>query len=380
MRLEPRRYAFFAGILIITWFGVLFPQHYTEQSILGSTIDDAVFGGLWETNRHVIQKYFDESSFHSMKQSDRLDLLVQALNVSVRAMEQVNLQTFIDAGVLLGWYRHHGQMIPWDIDADLGILTDECLEKYPDQAKLESKLRSVLPHPYVLEYMNCRPEHRKEGQEFAGIITDTRNGMKVDIFGFNTVDGSSDNFTWRKKRPFLQRDLDADIYHKVMPRDAILPLRWGNFSGVTGNIIPNDAKQFLQWDFGFVIDPPIFPHGFSRLVDLSIQSVVLVMIFVTCYCSLPDAIACLCAICMLGGGYRLVALILLLVGPASRLHDGSSLSESLVLYSAMIFLFLDFQPLGPQLFATLMEAVGARNFTTNKERFCILYKLLCVDT
>jgi hypothetical protein len=380
MRLEPRQYAFFAGILVIAWFGVVYPKHYTEGSVLDSTIDDPVFGGLWETHRHVTRKYFNESSFHSMKQSDRLDLLVEALNVSVRAMEQVNLQTFIDAGVLLGWYRHHGKMIPWDIDADIGILTDECLEKYPDQAKLEAKLRSVLPHPYVLEYINCRPEHRKEGQEFAGIITDSRNGMKVDIFGFNTVDGSSDHFSWRRKRPFLQRDLDADIYHKVIPRDAILPLRWGNFSGITGNIIPNDAKRFLQWDFGFVIDPPIFPHGFSRMIDLSILSVVLVAICVACYCRLTDAIACLCAICILGGGYRLVALTLLLVGPALRLHKGSTLLESAVWYLAIISLFSDFLPLGPQLFATLMETIGAKNFTTNKERLCILYKLLCVDT
>ena len=371
---------YIAGAIVVG-FGVIWPQHYSESSIISSTIDDDIFGGLWQARRHFVEPYFDETIYHTMTQRERLQLLVEALNVTLSVLEQVNLATFLDAGVLLGWYRHNGSMIPWDIDADVGVITNECLSKYPDQGELERLVRDLLPAPYVLEYMNCEPSMRGNGRDFAGIIADSRNGIKVDIFGFYTVQAVNDTFRWRKNGSWLQRDLDSDSYHKVIPRDAVLPLQWGNFSGISGRFIPNDPKRFLQWDFGFVLDPPIFPFGFSLTVVMAPAATIAVILTLLITGESAPRVVSFLAFFLLDGGYRVVALILIILGlQGVKSSSVGSITSRIFTLSTLSLLSFALQPLAPQLFATCMEAVGAKEFTANKERFCFFYKLICIDS
>ena len=375
------RMAVRAGALgFIYIFAILWPQHYSEESILKSPISDPVFGGLWETKRHVVEDYFTKEHFTSMKQSVRLGLLVEALNVTISALNLSNIPAFLDAGVLLGWYRHQEKMIPWDIDADVGIDGNDCLKKYPNQSTLEARVRSFLPHPYVLEYLDCKTDPAR-GRGFAGIVTDTRNGLKVDIFGFHAVDGSGDSFSWRRNGSWIQRDLDRDMYHKVFPRDSIYPLQEGNFSGITGRIIPNDPKRALQWDFGFVLDPPIFPLGMSLKISIHPVALLAVGLFILAFGNVADIIITLLAIMLLGGGFRVITLLLTVLGAGENGPSSAKSHKRAMLRFLCLFLLLnDFQPLGPQAFAAVMEAIGFNDFIVNQQRYCFLYKVLCVDT
>lgn len=369
------------GVVVCIYvFGIWWPQHYTEESILESSISDPVFGGLWETQRHVVVPYFGMEHFHGMKQHARLELLVQALNVTISALKMSDIPAFIDAGVLLGWYRHNEKMIPWDIDADVGIDGDDCLKRYPNQSTLEARVRSFLPQPYVLEYLDCN-NNPANGRGFAGIVADSRNGLKVDIFGFHTVDASTDAFSWRKDGNWVQRDLDRDLYHKVFPRDSIFPLKLGQFEGITGEIIPNDPKTVLQWDFGFVLDPPIFPHGISLKISAHPVSIIAVAVFMICFGSITDVTIAMLAALMLGGGFRVVSLVLAVISvPATKPNRAIRIGRALMRLACVMLLFRDFVPIAPQMFAATMEALGIHDFLVNKQRYCFLYKVLCVDT
>jgi hypothetical protein len=366
------------GILITV--GILSPVHYSEESILDSTIDDPVFGGLWETQRHVVRPYFSTIHFHTMRQRDRLNLLVAALNATVNVLQLSNIPTFLDAGVLLGWYRHGGGMIPWDIDADVGILAADCLEKYPDQKLLESRIRSLLQAPYVLEYFDCRTDPARD-RHFAGIITDKRNGLKVDIFGYHEIDASLDTFSWRKQGSWLQRDLDRDRYHKVVPKDAVLPLQWGNFSGVYGPIIPNDPERALRWDFGYVLDPPIFPHGFARKVSSSPLSIAICLTLILLLGTVAQRIIFVLICLMTGGGYRILSLGLVVMDLCEQgnIRARSKTLKTLKLL-CLVSLLNDLTPLFSQTSAVVYEALGVEGYTVNVGRFCFMYKLLCIDT
>jgi hypothetical protein len=366
--------------ILISIIGVTHPQHYSEESILSATIDDPVFGGLWETERHMSIPYFDPKQLKSITQRMRLDLLISALNATITALNASNIPVFLDAGVLLGWYRHDGGMIPWDIDADVGILTDDCLRKYPDQRELENKIRSILPSPYVIEYFDCNTAPEK-GRSFAGIVADSRNGMKVDIFGFRKVDASNDSYSWRKKGSWLQRDLDRDIHHKVFPFESIFPLRSGNFSGIIGEFIPNDPKTALQWDFGFSLEPPVFPHGLSLKVFAHPVSILFVVVIFLNWGTYGDKLIAALSILLLDGGFRVFSLFLAI---ARNRFNKSPKEESqlftLVSTIALGLLLADFLPLFPQAFALIMEALGASEFSVNKHRYCFLYKVFCIES
>lgn len=361
--------------IVILYFGIVSPPHYSEESLVEATIDDDVFGGLWQTHRHVSRRFFNDTLYGHIKQEERMRSIVGTLNATIQTMQALGLAVFLDSGTLIGWYRHNGTVIPWDVDGDVGTITEECLAKYPDQGALEKKIRKLLPPPYELEYWDCntRPDLDRH---FIGYVSDSRNGFKVDIFGYSAVDSSKDTYSWRKKGHWLQRDLDRNGTHRVVPRDAILPLQWGNFSGVTGDIIPNDPKRALQWDFGFILDPPIFPHGLALNIALSPATFIVLIILSTVSCfELGLLIKVFASLCLLGGGMRVISLILCVLSSRTRGSIVTAALRGLLL----IMLLSEFSPLAPQLFGETMEALGVPTFTVNPERYCLLYKVICID-
>ena len=359
---------------IIIFFGLISPQHYSEESIVNATIDDKLFGGLWETHAHVAKRFFNDSLFATMKQEERLDAIFGTLNATITVMQALDLPVFLDSGTLLGWFRHNGSIIPWDIDGDVGTLAEECIRKYPDQLYLEKKIGELLPPPYELEYWDChtRPDL---GRTFIGYISDSRNGFKVDIFGYSAVDSSKDKFSWRKKSSWLQRDLDRNQTHRVVPRAAILPLQWGNFSGITGDIIPNDPKRALQWDFGFVLEPPILPHGIALKVELSTATLILLIILLFSSFRVILAMQACASFLLLGGGIRVVALLLVVAQYRPR---GNFLVWGLR-GALLLMLISDLFPLVPEVFTGSMEALGISGYTVNPGRYCFLYKVICIE-
>ena len=368
--------------MLVLYLGVLDPAHYTIESILSATIDDAVFGGMWQLKRHIIMKYANETQFSELTQRQRLDYTVQAVNATINVLRKADLQVFIDAGTLLGWYRHDGQPIPWDIDGDVAIIGEECLFKYPDQLVLLEKLRQYIEPPYHVENFDCHYPPRA-GQDFTGIIVNTLNGFKTDIFTYNAVDTSTDRFEWLKAREWLQRDDERGRLFRVTPRDAVLPLQWGNFSGITGNILPNNVEEHLRWDYGAVLGAHVFPYRLNIEVSISVISILGLLLLLVNSRDFIFVSTTLVVFLLIGGGSRVVLLILCvaLVQPGYKARDAiGPVFKQMLTYTVLAMLSIDMLPVMPQMFAHVMDAFGVKGFTTNSGRYCLFYEVLCVDS
>ena len=379
--IKLRSLATFFVLVMVLYLGIIYPQHYSIQSMLSAPIDDQVFGGFYELDRHAVLKYMNETALDTLTQRDRLGFIVETLNATVEVLHKVDLQVFIDAGTLLGWYRHKGRPIAWDNDGDVSIIGDECRTKYPDAEELLEKLRANINPRYHVEHFECFDPLSK-GYDFTGIIADLSTGFKIDIFAYNPVDSSRDTFAWRKGKEWLQRDDAKEKHWKVFPKDAILPLQWGNFSGVTGNIIPNDPKRALQWDFGFVIDPPIYPHRLNLGVAMSAISALGVLLLLVNSGDYTFILTSIAASLILAGGFRIIALVISVafIQQRPRVRSAIGVFNEVLSYVVMILLLLDLLPVVPQLFAHIMEAFGVPGFTVNPDRYCFLYEILCIDT
>lgn len=343
----------FLGLLTLIYFGLMQPPHYSETSMWLAPLDDPAFGGAYETWRHVIHEHFDESRHMKLTQRERFGYIIGALNATVIALTKLGLEPFLDSGTLLGWYRHGGKPIPWDDDADVGLLGEDCRRKFPTRESIETALTAVLDPTYVVRFFNCNTQ---PGQDpgFAGIITDSRNGFKVDVFIYDPVDKIGKSHPWRDGRDWLQRDFDFDRFkpHRVTPKEAIVPLQWGNFSGVTGNIIPNEPETVLKWDFSLILAPPVYPHRLAMDASLSPWS------FLSLVCSMlfgsseSDILMVVLSLCMLSGGFSIIAVTLFLL--ANPLKPGKVFEKLLRLVS-ICSLIGDLLFLAPHVFWNIME-------------------------
>ncbi len=381
MKLSFRRISLAVIWTIAVYMGVSMPQYYSTESLLDASITSEVFGGMWQMERHLITRFGNESAYDSTSQRERHNLLVGTLNATINVLQKVGLDVFIDAGTLLGWYRHDGMPIPWDIDADVGIFGDICRERFPDQRKLLELLRAKIePSYYHVEVFDCTYPPAP-GTDFTGIITDTRNGFKVDIFAYNEVDTSGDTFSWRKGREWLLRDDEEGRHFRVTPRESILPLKYGNFSGVVGNIIPNDPETRLRWDFGIVLQPWIYPFRLDMEISMSVISFLGIM-----YILLSSQDICFTATVVIvstifAGGLRLcfVALSVLLLYRGSS-GMGSRYVNNAIALIVFISLVYDISPIFPQLYTHVMEILGMVGYRLNPDRYCVFHSgLFCVD-
>jgi len=372
---------------MIVYLGVIQPQHYSIQSLLSAHLYDPAFGGMFELERHSLLKYMNETVLHEWTQHDRLAHTVAALNATVAVLSKVGLESFLDAGTLLGWYRHKGRPIAWDNDGDVAIFGEECRNMYPNQDELLAKLRAEIDPRYHVENFYCYSPP-KPGTDFTGVVVERETGFKIDVFSYNPVDTSQDTFSWRKGKEWLQRDDCKDRHWEVTPKDAIVPLQWGNFSGVVGNIIPNDPKTVLEWDFGAVLEPHIFPHRLNLAIAMSTISALGVLLLLVNagdgdYTFVLSAVS---ASLILAGGFRIIALVICVAFIQDRRSKGGQKNNSSIMifnevlsYIVILSLMYDLLPLAPQLFAHIMEAFGVPGFTVNPDRYCFLYEVICVD-
>ena len=144
-------------------------------------------------------------------------------------------------------------------------------------------------------------------------------------------------------------------------------------------ILPNDPRLALQWDFGFVLDPPILPHGFAMKAHIQPGTMIFVITFLLLWGSFETMLFSILSIFLLGGGFRILALFssVFLTSQAKASRDSAIWMFKMV---CSLSLMHDMLPLVPQFFAAFMEAIGAQNFSVNVHRKCFLYKLLCIDT
>ncbi|KAF4758503.1 hypothetical protein FOZ63_003789 [Perkinsus olseni] len=59
-------------------------------------------------------------------QGDFLDCVVWIEGQTIGALDKLGVDAYLMSGSLLGWYRHHKGVVPWDVDGDLGMNQDTC--------------------------------------------------------------------------------------------------------------------------------------------------------------------------------------------------------------------------------------------------------------
>ncbi|EER20115.1 hypothetical protein Pmar_PMAR026705 [Perkinsus marinus ATCC 50983] len=59
-------------------------------------------------------------------QGDFLDCVVWIEGKTIAALDKLGVDAYLMSGSLLGWYRHHKGVVPWDVDGDLGMNQDTC--------------------------------------------------------------------------------------------------------------------------------------------------------------------------------------------------------------------------------------------------------------
>ena len=354
-----RKISLAVSLMMTVYFGVIQPPHYSEDSMWLAPLDDPALGGAYETWRHVIHEHFDEAKHMKLSQRERFDFIIGALNATIIALGKLGLEPFIDSGTLLGWYRHRGKPIPWDDDADVGLLGEECRRKFPTRESIETALTAVLDPTYLVRFFNCNTQ---PGQDpgFAGIITDRRNGFKVDVFIYDPIEVNAALYPWREGKAWLQRDFDFDRFkpHRVTPRNAIVPLQWGNFSGVTGNIIPNDPETVLKWDFGLILAPPIYPHRLAMHARMSPWSILVLSILMLGLTEV-EVLMILTTLSMLYGGFSIIAIICLLFGTHAR---PGQIQDKILRLISIISLTCDLIFLLPQVVSTFMAFFSVPGF------------------
>lgn len=155
-------------------------------------------------------------------QQERLGGLMRAIHVFHRAAEKHGLRYWVDYGTLLGCLRN-GELIPWDFDADLGVVKKEW------EAKPGVKKDMEAAGYEVRETKDCR----------VFIWTDRARGMKIDIF--QNVYRPSDGFFFRC------RITDTFRYHfpvRYVEKTKLLSCGGDNVR------IPQDTWDFIyKWRY-----------------------------------------------------------------------------------------------------------------------------------
>ena len=122
-------------------------------------------------------------------------------------MVKLKLQYWLDGGVLIGINRYHGKhMMPWDLDADVGM-TDSEYSKL--NSILNSKDRKVPCHispgelglPPNMIVVGCRDKY------IPARMIETESGLYIDVFGTFSKQGDYYKKSWRNHPTFKASDI-----------------------------------------------------------------------------------------------------------------------------------------------------------------------------
>lgn len=97
----------------------------------------------------------------------------------------LQITLFMESANLIGHVRHDKKLVPWDTDADLGMMLDECV----DSGATRGTIQKALPDRYRVVKFRCRCHddcNAKDGR-VSGVVADTETGVIVDIFTYAPV-------------------------------------------------------------------------------------------------------------------------------------------------------------------------------------------------
>ncbi|EER17913.1 hypothetical protein Pmar_PMAR027629 [Perkinsus marinus ATCC 50983] len=79
-----------------------------------------------------------------------IECMAEVVNTTTHTLHALGIDASLSDGSLLGWYRHSKTFIPWDVDADMTLLKEECRDSFeeyasPKQKNMAQVIQSRLP-------------------------------------------------------------------------------------------------------------------------------------------------------------------------------------------------------------------------------------------
>ncbi|KAF4712275.1 glucosyltransferase [Perkinsus olseni] len=339
----------------------------SEEGIYAAPVDHVLFGG----DEHLKAHTSGHSLPSGLTQRDRLDSLTKTYAAMVRAFDEVGLDVFLESSCLIGYVRHNGNPIPWDMDIDIGLLQEDCRRVFPNgNDEMYRKVSALLGPRYSVEKMGCDCGDRCEGDDgrMVGHVADKRTGFGVDIFSYATVTAEELRPWQHDGRRWLQRIRDRDDY--TFPEEALLPLQNTTFAGVDGVLIPNKPRLFSSYEYGSNLEIHPFPWGFLAYSSMHALGYCIVILYLIL--EFPDSWAdkrvpywyytALCLAVFRGGVQSLsVGILVNLMPRSSSCRSHQSLSRALRI-AFNVYLLYVFRVVLKSLWAQVMEIFvnGAR--------------------
>ena len=258
----------------------------SESDLFALPLSEDYFPRL---SNHAISKYIP--SDRVMTQGERVESISATAKEFLRVMRAIDLPVFLEAGTLLGWHRTGG-IIPWDDDADFGMLLDDCMKKFPGFRQFQRAVESRIDqNRFRALRFSCIGEGGDEGHmTFSGKLLDKKTGFYVDLFHFE------------KTAQSVQRaQLDPKRVH---PLDELLPLREVNFLNERV-FVPHKYLDWLHRQFGEDLSTPFSWH-FTLYLNPSLITWLLVAGFAMALLDPGLLIVLTCSRIYYSGGYQMI--------------------------------------------------------------------------
>ena len=237
LKISVNKCLHFISIVIILCYGVptiwslLMKSGIFSSSCDETQSDNMSYMEMWRDMKNISNNLSSNLNMFKMRlEEEELNLMLEMLEAFSKTMDKYNLTYFMDAGTLLGSYRHHG-MIPWDDDIDL-------IADIRQQRQIVSALKS-MSHKYEVS-IHSKALLKLHSKEESKTISKPRGKT---------------NYAW--KWPFLDifwyRIVKKGVIHKAFDHrehniSDIFPLRKRPFGTVMLNS-PCNSDLFLKIKF-----------------------------------------------------------------------------------------------------------------------------------
>jgi LicD family len=233
-------------------------------------VDHQLFGGPIHAKAHIDPAYYPSA----LTQGERVISIRETIKAAARAFREIGLAVFLESATLIGYLRD-GDVIPWDVDGDMGYYLADCLAKFPAPGDLAHALRLVLKGTRfgISEgsFEQCEPQFGMD--RVIGKIVDKTTGFFVDLFVYKDL-MKLENWQERRSREWLMRANDEEQASLTFPKDTLFPLTEAKFFG-QAVLLPANVREFLNYEYGSVLEAPLMPWKLMFYTRTSAASLML---------------------------------------------------------------------------------------------------------
>ena len=315
------------GIILGLYYSAQDYWLFSEEQVLSQPVTHPLFS----SDEHFVAG--SEDVFRKLTQRDRLARIEETMLAASAALHAEGVPAFLESANLIGHLRHGKRLVPWDVDADLGVVEADCSTKLggaEGKMKLQDRLLQLYgrvssfpeseeeeedakvgdggtteeakpPRFEVLKFRCvCEPEVESCTDKEArvrGVVADKLSGVRVDIFAYapvaenklrnwqrnNTVASTTSPGMVVEDNSWWERTLDFHADY-TFPVRTLLPLRNDTFGSDKSPVkIPHDPSEFLSWEYGpcVLMGPHVWPWELLLYTPVS-RTLIGALILIVC--------------------------------------------------------------------------------------------------